>query len=561
VTKPAAQAASSASPLDDIGREIEYTFFNRSPVAAPAQISESSTGVVTGDLHASDPLGNPLSYSVTTAPTRGTVAVASDGTYTYTPNAALAASGGTDSFTVTVDDGKALQLPGLAGVVQGILHLGATLLGLSQPDTIQSAVQVTVTPTPTGVDTPVAGPPGPQTVDPVTGVVTGTLGFTDPAGAPLTYTIKADPANGSVVVDSAGNYTYTPTPAARAVAAADPNAETDTFSVTASNGLATADTTISAPITPAAQTSSPNTINIAGGPFGVAVSPDRSRVYVTDYDSGKVSVIDTATKTVTATIAVGANPQAVAFSPDGSTAYVTNFADNTVSVIDTATNTVTKTIPVDAGPSTLAVSSDGAHVYVVNYTGDTISAIDTASGTVTSTIGAQGYPAGIVISPDNATLYVANYENDRVFVTGTYAGSPGHLVYVGKSGYTALPNSLALSPDGTRLYVDDYGLDSIHVIDTATGLTVATYATGSDPNSVVISPDGAYLYVGNIGGNSDGNAVWVISTATGDKVNAIPVGNSSGLSSTGLAISPDGKTLYVANFADGTVTVVPNPNG
>ena len=63
-----------------------------------------------------------------------------------------------------------------------------------------------------------------------------------------------------------------------------------------------------------------------------------------------VSVIATASNTVTATIPVGNNPDGsgpwgVAVSPDGSTVYVANFIDETVSVIATATNTVTATIP------------------------------------------------------------------------------------------------------------------------------------------------------------------------------------------------------------------------
>ena len=55
-----------------------------------------------------------------------------------------------------------------------------------------------------------------------------------------------------------------------------------------------------------------------------------------------VSVIDTATNTVTATVNVGRSPAGVAVTPDGRKVYVANRLDaGTVSVIDTATNTVT----------------------------------------------------------------------------------------------------------------------------------------------------------------------------------------------------------------------------
>src|SRR5215470_13501306 len=78
--------------------------------------------------------------------------------------------------------------------------------------------------------------------------------------------------------------------------------------------------------------------------------------YITNQTSNTVSVIDTATNAVSATIPVGLPPpqicgpicdMAVAVSPDGSKIYVTNSfsSSNTVSVIDTATNTVSATIP------------------------------------------------------------------------------------------------------------------------------------------------------------------------------------------------------------------------
>ena len=41
-----------------------------------------------------------------------------DCTYTYTPTKALALAGGSDSFTVAVNDGAGEQLPGIVGLVQ-----------------------------------------------------------------------------------------------------------------------------------------------------------------------------------------------------------------------------------------------------------------------------------------------------------------------------------------------------------------------------------------------------------------------------------------------------------
>jgi YVTN family beta-propeller protein len=92
------------------------------------------------------------------------------------------------------------------------------------------------------------------------------------------------------------------------------------------------------------------TIPVGSLPYGVAVSPDGRKVYVANYLSNSVSVINTATNSVTATLPVGTTPAGVAVTPDSSRVYVANFGSNNVSVIVGATNAVIATIPVGTGP-------------------------------------------------------------------------------------------------------------------------------------------------------------------------------------------------------------------
>ena len=95
-------------------------------------------------------------------------------------------------------------------------------------------------------------------------------------------------------------------------------------------------------------------IPVGNGPEGVAVGPDGSMVYVGDFDGDAVSVIATATNTVTATIPA-AGPYGVAVSPDGSTVYVADGKDNNMWVIAAATNTVTGKITVGNEPAAFGV--------------------------------------------------------------------------------------------------------------------------------------------------------------------------------------------------------------
>ncbi len=124
-------------------------------------------------------------------------------------------------------------------------------------------------------------------------------------------------------------------------------------------------------------------------------------------------MIDTATNTVSATIPVGITPLGVAVSPDGSKVYVTNAFSNTVWVIDTATNTVSATIPVGFTPVGVAINPDGSKVYVANLNGNTVSVIDTATNTVIAMIqvGSQPVAFGVFIQPAPRFPGVAGSKN------------------------------------------------------------------------------------------------------------------------------------------------------
>jgi hypothetical protein len=81
---------------------VRRTFFYEGPTVAPVQYVQTGDGQVLGSIGATDPYGGALTYKVVNAPKFGTVTVADDGTYTYTPAPSLAAQGVTDSFTVAV---------------------------------------------------------------------------------------------------------------------------------------------------------------------------------------------------------------------------------------------------------------------------------------------------------------------------------------------------------------------------------------------------------------------------------------------------------------------------
>ena len=135
-----------------------------------------------------------------------------------------------------------------------------------------------------------------------------------------------------------------------------------------------------------------------------------------------MSVIDTATNSVTATIGVGFRPVGVAATPDGSKVYVANFSSNNISAIATATNTVTATIPIGTFPEGVAVTPDGSKLYVANDGADSVSDHrhgDRYGDHATIAVSAGAGPIGVAISPDGSKVYVTNFDAKSVSLIDT----------------------------------------------------------------------------------------------------------------------------------------------
>ena len=80
---------------------VRRTLFNEAPTVSPEQTTGQVDGPISGAIGAADPEDDPIVYSVSQAPTYGTVTVDADGAYTYSPGPDFT---GTDTFTVTATD-------------------------------------------------------------------------------------------------------------------------------------------------------------------------------------------------------------------------------------------------------------------------------------------------------------------------------------------------------------------------------------------------------------------------------------------------------------------------
>jgi YVTN family beta-propeller protein len=119
-------------------------------------------------------------------------------------------------------------------------------------------------------------------------------------------------------------------------------------------------------------------IKVGGQPTKLVTNRAQTRLYVANANSDSVSVIDIARGALESEIATaappgsaalrwrGSNPNSVALSPDETRLYVTNGGNSTLAVIDLASKSVVGLVPTGFYPTAVAVSRDGSQLFVVH---------------------------------------------------------------------------------------------------------------------------------------------------------------------------------------------------
>jgi YVTN family beta-propeller protein len=242
--------------------------------------------------------------------------------------------------------------------------------------------------------------------------------------------------------------------------------------------------------------------------LGVVYTPDGTRAFASAGGNNKIRTYTVAadgalTETASIPLAAGSYPGGLAISSDGTRLYVANDLGGSVSIVDTASGTVSSTTPTGPNPYTVELSKNGAKAYVSNWGGNTVSVVNAVTGASAGSITVGTHPNALAVNPVNGDLYVANGDSDSVSVVDTGTDTVSRTIdlapYEGAPVGTS-PNALAVAPDGNTLYVADAGDNDVAVVDLSAGTVSGLIPTGWYPTGIAISADGAELYVANAKG-------------------------------------------------------------
>ncbi len=233
--------------------------------------------------------------------------------------------------------------------------------------------------------------------------------------------------------------------------------------------------------------------------FYVAVNPNTNRIYAAANGSGSLAVIDGASNTVIATVSGFSAPEGVAVHPDRNRIYVTH-GGNQLSVVDGGSNTITGVMGTGFWNHDVTVAPSTDRAYVCRTDAQSIAVMDLANGMMIAELNAGCHTA---VNPNTNRVYVTNLSSRTLTVID--GATNGTVATLYKDAWDGL---LAVNPSENCVYAPNPEADTVNIIDGVTNTVLGAIATGagSGPYGVAVDTATGLVYVTN----RDSNSVSVI---------------------------------------------------
>lgn len=234
-------------------------------------------------------------------------------------------------------------------------------------------------------------------------------------------------------------------------------------------------------------------------PEGLSYDSANGEICVADASHGLVLMINPTSDSIVKSVNVGLSPFGVVYDSSTNSIYVTNSGSGNVTVINGTTGVVSDNIAVLGTPLGIAFDSFKDQVFVADSTSGSVSVIDDSTNSVVATIAVGTTPFGVAFDSSLHRIYVTN--NGSSNITAIDDGLDKTVANISlPTG--SLPQGIAYDPAKGQMLVAGSGDQNVTELQDATESILASLSVGDNPSDVAYDPLSQHLFVTNSGSSN-----------------------------------------------------------
>jgi YVTN family beta-propeller protein len=228
-------------------------------------------------------------------------------------------------------------------------------------------------------------------------------------------------------------------------------------------------------------------------PHGIVTFPNSNKVGVVTDIGNELLVVNVETGIVEKKIPTQQIvSHLVVLHPKKPLAFISNINSGSVTVINLETKKVIKIIPCGLGTEGIDITPDGKEIWVTNNKENSISVINTSSYKITDTLNTGKESLRLKFSIDGQNCLVTNSSDGTISVYHRYSKKriktihiPGKKHLVERVLYhTPRPVGVLMHPNGLYAFIANSNANKIHVLDMKTFNIVSNIGTGKIPDGM-----------------------------------------------------------------------------
>ncbi|WP_416435533.1 tandem-95 repeat protein [Priestia megaterium] len=425
---------------------------NDAPVTSDVILQTIENVATNGQVFATDPDDNLLTFSLSGTPFNGTAVVNADGTFLYTPNFNFI---GLDSFTVEVRDSRGASAQSLVTI---------SVIRVNQPPLV--------------IDLSISTVQGQ--------FVTGQIPAFDPEGDPLVYGLSLAPLNGTAIINADGTFTYTPNPSF---------VGTDSFSVFARDTLGN-------------QGFGTITVEVQSQDLPISAEGLTLTTLANQPVSGSIATVNPAGFPLSYAVAISPSNGTVVLNQDGALVYTPNpgfTGEDVFSIVvrDSAGNQsiANAVVTVVVGDRISVVNSEITTLFNAPVSGQ-VSATNLSGNQLFYTLTSNPINGSVLVNPDGTFSYTQNAgffgtDQFQVLVSDVLGNTAVATVSIITEGPV---ERAPIVSDQTLTTIEEQPVSgAVQAVDPQ-GEALTYTLLGTPPNGIVVlNPDGTFTYTPNSG--------------------------------------------------------------